>query len=288
MNFQQPIIILAAPRSGSTLLFETLAAAKDLYTIGGESHAVIEHIPQLSTVANGFKSNALDQSHATTEVKKLLLERFAIALRDRDQIPPLLDTCRFLEKTPKNALRVPFLNAVFPDALYIHLVRDPVPNISSIMEAWHSGRFRTYPNLPGFDGKWSLLLPDHWQQLQGKSIAEIATYQWAACNHAILEGLKDIPQQRVATVNYEDVINTPKATISSLLQFADLQTDATLERLLDQPLAQSRYTVSAPDKTKAQRRRHELQPYLSKLSELIDKLNRSLKDAGVSPINVET
>ena len=30
-----------------------------------------------------------------------------------------------LEKTPKNSLRVPFLNAVFPQALFVYLYREP-------------------------------------------------------------------------------------------------------------------------------------------------------------------
>ena len=46
--FDRPVIILAAPRSGSTLLFETLAAAKDAWTIGGESHHVIEGLQSLN------------------------------------------------------------------------------------------------------------------------------------------------------------------------------------------------------------------------------------------------
>ncbi|MDC2888872.1 sulfotransferase family protein [Psychrosphaera algicola] len=148
MNFDRPIIILAAPRSGSTLLFETLMATKNLYSIGGESHAVIEHIPELSTVANGYISNTLTKNHATSDVTSLLKQRFSMGLRDREGRPPNKhQAVRFLEKTPKNALRVEFLNHVFPDALFIHLVRDPLPNISSIIEAWQSGRFRTYPQL---------------------------------------------------------------------------------------------------------------------------------------------
>ena len=46
---------------------------------------------------------------------------------------------RFLEKTPKNALRVPFFARIFPDARFIFLWRDPRENIASIMQAWRPG-----------------------------------------------------------------------------------------------------------------------------------------------------
>ncbi len=41
------VFIVNPPRSGSSLLFETLAAAPELHTIGGESHEVIEAVPAL-------------------------------------------------------------------------------------------------------------------------------------------------------------------------------------------------------------------------------------------------
>ena len=46
-QLQQPLFIVAAPRSGSTLLFETLAVTPQLHTLGGEAHWLVELIPQL-------------------------------------------------------------------------------------------------------------------------------------------------------------------------------------------------------------------------------------------------
>ncbi len=55
----QPLIIVSAPRAGSTLLFETLAHFPDLWTIGEESHEIIEGIPELHPVAHGYLSDRL-------------------------------------------------------------------------------------------------------------------------------------------------------------------------------------------------------------------------------------
>ncbi len=46
--FDRPIFIVSPPRSGSTLLFETLSQAPGVYTIGDESHVLIESISNWS------------------------------------------------------------------------------------------------------------------------------------------------------------------------------------------------------------------------------------------------
>ena len=79
-------------------------------------------------------------------------------LRDRDGAPCRGPT-RLLEKTPKNALRIPFLAHAFPDARFVYLYRDPRETVSSMLDAWRSERFVTYRDLPGWEGPpWSLLL----------------------------------------------------------------------------------------------------------------------------------
>ena len=105
--FDRPVIILAAPRFGSTLLFETLAEAPAVWTVGGESHQFIEGIRSLNPQSGMVDSNRLDEGHAEEHVVKRLRQRFARMLRDRDGVPVSQSqpqSVRFLEKTPKNAL----------------------------------------------------------------------------------------------------------------------------------------------------------------------------------------
>ena len=47
-EFDRPIFIVSTPRSGSTLLYETLERAPELFSIGDESHGLIEGVPGLS------------------------------------------------------------------------------------------------------------------------------------------------------------------------------------------------------------------------------------------------
>lgn len=44
-EFDRPIFIVSTPRAGSTLLFETLSQFPELWTVGRESHDIMEEIP---------------------------------------------------------------------------------------------------------------------------------------------------------------------------------------------------------------------------------------------------
>ena len=57
--FDRPVFIVCPPRSGSTFLFETLAQSPDVFTIGDESHQLIEGVPTLAPESRGFESNRL-------------------------------------------------------------------------------------------------------------------------------------------------------------------------------------------------------------------------------------
>lgn len=250
--FDRPLVLLSAPRSGSTLLFETLAKAPALYTIGHESHRHIESLPGLHPSARGFDSNRLTAADATPAVVAGMHRNFAQSLRDRDGQPPAAGSAvRLLEKTPKNTLRVGFMRAVFPDARFVYLYREPRAVLASMIEAWQSGRFVTYPNLPGWTGlSWSLLLVPGWRELVGRPLEEIVARQWAITTAHVLDDLEALPASERCFVRYDDLIASPADSVRRVCDFAGLHWDQSLESL---PL--SRHTLTPPDPDKW--RRHE-------------------------------
>jgi hypothetical protein len=270
--FSRPVIILAAPRSGSTLLFETLSEAPGVLTVGGESHQFIEGLRPLNPMWGQVDSNRLDASHASERIIDLLRSRFGAALRDRNgrELPDAsqYSGTRFLEKTPKNALRQPFLEKIFPGALYVWLYRDPRPNISSMMEAWKSGRWVTYPRLRGWRGPaWSLLLPPGWQELSGRPLPEICAFQWAAANRIILDDLSALPSDRWIACDYANLTERSEETIQRICDFADLDMDERLRRHIAKPLPLSRYTHTVPEAEKWRKNEEFIIPQLDSISE---------------------
>ena len=55
LPLERPVFIVAAPRSGSTLLFETLAVTPQFATLGGEAHWLVEGIESLRPGAAGSR-----------------------------------------------------------------------------------------------------------------------------------------------------------------------------------------------------------------------------------------
>jgi hypothetical protein len=253
MLYDRPVFIVSPPRSGSTLLFETLSQAKDVYTIGGESHAVIEGLDALNPASRNFESNRLDASDATPGIAAAIRARFWRELRDRDGRRPAGGAVRMLEKTPKNSLRVPFLAAIFPDARFIYLQRSLEQTLASMIEAWRSQRFRTYPDLDEWpaDQPWSLLLVPGWRALRGEPLERVVAAQWQETTRHLVDSLGTLPRDRWQTCRYEDLMADPATEIARLCTFLGLRWDRSLGTAL--PL--SRYVVSRPDSEKW--RKHE-------------------------------
>jgi len=252
--FERPIFIVAAPRSGSSLLYETLAASRSLCTVGGEAHWLIESLPELRPGSAGIDSNRLMADSATPAVIAHMHSQLAARVIDANGRPVLAGSpLRLLEKTPKNALRVPFLDRAFPDALFVFLWRDPRESVSSIMQAWKAGRWRTYPWLEGFPLPWSLLLPPGWERLRGRPLEEIAAYQWESANRIALDDLERLPDARWIPVDYSELIAAPSAVIGRICAFAGLAVDPGLSARLAWPLPLARHTLTPPAVDKWQR-----------------------------------
>ncbi len=272
---ERPIILLSAPRAGSTLLFETLTQAAGVYTIGGESHRLIESIDTLRPGRGSVTANRLIEKDATPSVVAELRHRFATELRDRDAAEaPAGASARLLEKTPKNALRVPFLLQVFPDARFIFLHREVHANLSSMMQAWRSGGWVTYRRLAGWEGPWSMLLPPGYEQLRGRPLEEIVAFQWRAANETILDDLARLSRDRWTTVSYEDLIRDPKAEVGRLLEFAELSMDPRLAEYLSRPLPLSRHTQTVPHPDKWRQDAAEIDRVLPALKAIGARLQR--------------
>lgn len=290
LRLDRPVFLMGAPRSCSTLLFETLSGSAHLWSIGHESHRLFEQFPALDPLAladsNRLTAEPL-QGDRGAALGGALRTAFARRLRDRDGARPAEDaSVRLLEKTPKNSLRIPFLAALFPDALFVHLVRDPKDNIASIMEAWRSGRFITYPSIATANGPWSLLLPPGWRARLDRPLEEVAAFQWQAAQRHILDDLAAIPRDRRCTVNAAELLAAPRAVADKLLRFIGVPMDERLARSLAQPLPLSVHTLDAPRPDKWRRHGEALQRVWPQVAPLIEALNASL-DPDTPPLRTD-
>ncbi len=252
---RDPIVVLAAPRSGSSVLFAALSAHPDLWSLYRESNAILEG--PFHPAGRGWISNALTAEDLDGESRSQLIRRFFDQAGNVDRIPlarnlPIRGRgrrrissaiavasrpfkhapIRLVEKSPKNSLRVPFVRALFPDARFVHLTRQPDANIASLYRAWLiPDRFKTYPlpedfHIKGYDGSgWSFVLQPGWRALNGHALAEVCADQWRACNQTILHDLADLTgtTDRVIRIRFEDLVADPMETLARLASWADLE-----------------------------------------------------------------
>jgi hypothetical protein len=208
---RQPIFLIGCPRSGTSLLYAILQSSPELAGLPGEGHILWEslHHPKY----HGWESNALGPEHA----KKLDRDFSYAAIR------ALSGRRRFLDKTPKNSLRVPYLAALFPDADFIFLRRRGADNVNSLIQGWRAHpRFVTYtlPAESGSNGRvrdWSFVLIPGWRELEGAPVEEICARQYVCCNEAGLAAANMIDPRRWTSVAYEDLVARPEEEVARIL-----------------------------------------------------------------------
>lgn len=262
----KPIIILGAPRSGTTILHRCLVLHQELWQLAGESHGVLEG--PFHPARKGYESNVVTSADLNNElITNLQIEfyRSAINLNFVLKSPATIFTgnslynrilnklsvigagrlsqrnkprgIRLLEKTPKNTLRVQMLNRLFPDALYVHITREAESNIDSLIAGWlavdrigpfRRQRFATYPiasqlHIQQYHSRWwNFALVPEWRKLKGKTIGDVAAWQYHKCNSHSMIDLASIEARRVFTVHYEEFVKHPVEISSKIFEWADL------------------------------------------------------------------
>lgn len=117
------IVLLGPARSGTTFLGRTALSRADSLCYWGEPNYVWMH-------GHAYKSHdKLTAADATESVKRYIRARFEGRFQESG-------ASVLLEKTPANCLRLPFIREVFPEARYIHLVRDGRAVVRSAMKEW--------------------------------------------------------------------------------------------------------------------------------------------------------
>ena len=265
---ERPIIILGAPRSGTTILHRCLALHPDLWHLPGESHFILEG--PFHPSRRGYGSNRVTAEDVTEEIAAHLRSRFYRSAINLNQImadPSSLlagnslseravnkilvsmvgclsaikkpKSIRFLEKTPKNSLRIPMLDKLFPDALYIWIKREAARNINSLIAGWHAvDRFGPFTRqrfagagypiaeqlaLQDYPGKWwKFALVPGWREFKGKTLADVAVWQYYQCNWHVITDLANMDNKRVFSVRYEDFIKQSVTVIREICSWGGL------------------------------------------------------------------
>ncbi|MCA1704922.1 MAG: sulfotransferase, partial [Actinobacteria bacterium] len=220
----EPIFIIGAPRSGTSLLYAILRKSSALRHWPGESHEIWE--ADYHPALRRWGSNQLGAEDIEEEAAERIRRAFFLVTGKHH---------RLLDKTPRNALRVPFVDALFPDARFIYIKRDGRENINSLINAWRSPRYRTYelpePHaIPGVDPKWwKFVLYEGWRVDRRGPVEVVAAKQWIHSNEHALKAFVDVDAQRWIDLRYEDLVDHPVEEVGRVLGFLDLPYEAAVK-----------------------------------------------------------
>ena len=115
------------------------------------------------------------------------------------------DPRRLVLKSPTHSCRIPVLLEMFPDARFVHIVRDP------------------YAVFPSTVNLWKRLYEAH--GLQVPNYAGLEEYVYTTYTHLynrIEEGKRIVPDGQFHEIHYEDLIANPTGTLQRLYQSLDL------------------------------------------------------------------
>ena len=248
-KLDRPIFVIGAPRSGTMLLYTVLREHRALaHWLPTEAHEVWE--ADYHPMLRGWESNVLRAEDLTPEAAARIRRSFFL-LTGKSK--------RLIDKTPRNVMRVPFIDAVFPDARYVYLVRDGRENVNSLINAWRSPRYRTYrlpePHaIPGTDPQWwKFVLYPGWRDDVNGPLEVICAKQWSSSNEHVLQAIAGIDKQRYTHVRYEDLVDRPEDEVGRILRFLELDADPAVVARAATTRSTPINTVTPPERGKYKR-----------------------------------
>ncbi len=120
---------------------------------------------------------------------------------------------RFVNKNTRHTRRMRYLHRIFPDALFIHVLRDPRAAVASLLKVdW-------WPELR----VWSenQVTPVEWVR-QGLDPAVLAARLWIAEVEGVLAAKEILPAAQYHEVRYEAFVQNPESVLQEVVKFCGL------------------------------------------------------------------
>jgi hypothetical protein len=259
-----PILVVGCPRSGTSVLLQALLTSSDLRSVQSEGHILWDefHHPR----DRGWDSDALGARDVSKRERRYVHRAIRLVVRGK----------RFVDKTPENCLRIPYLDALFPDATFVFLRRRGADNVSSLMDAWRARprfvKYRLPEPLTGLGplsgNQWSFALVPGWRDLRSASLEEVCARQYVACNEAVLKARAGMPDDRWVDVGYEDLVANPAAELERVFDAVGVPFTQAAERYaagLSTNVSRTSLTAPAAHKWRGQNRK-EIERVLPELA----------------------
>ncbi|MEO1203568.1 MAG: sulfotransferase, partial [Pseudomonadota bacterium] len=228
-NLREPVFAIGSPRSGTTFLGECLSQLPEIS---------YHYEPVITKAAvRCVWTGAWSERFATA------VYRTVFAWLMRIEYEPDL---RFCEKTPGNCFILPFLHRAFPDAKFIHIVRDGRDAALSLSKKpWYRNDSRDSGER---DPDGYLLGPsrrfwvEHERADEYERTGDLhrCIWLWRRYVEEALRGKSSIPDAQYYELRYEDLVAEPGKYATDIGEFLGIESSSSKARFRDGVVANAR------------------------------------------------
>jgi hypothetical protein len=246
----RPIFIVGSARSGTNIFYRLLAGHEHLGWVSSYMRR-LPRLPWLAVLNPLYQTPFLakryhDQKRFPNPVEAYnIWDRFH-PVRDTLGAPPLTEDdvsatdveglhrfitrvlrvsrrARFLNKNVRNSRRLRYLHALFPDAFFIHIIRDgrAVANSLLDMEWW-----------PSLSLWWAEGQTPTGLQAEGVDPALTAARVWRADVERVYQDRVYVPPEQYVEIRYERLVRDKIGEMRRILDFCDLPWTPRYEKYL--------------------------------------------------------
>ena len=253
---KRPIFVIGMPRSGTTVIAEAMAVHEDLGWFSNY-FGWVPSIPEVSILTRlislpkigpylmGKKRQDLRISAFIRRFLPYCTEAYPIWRRycserfewnyllnqfasesEKHRIRSIISKVLLLQNKKRffakltGPPRMNFLNSIFPDAFFVHVIRDPRANVSSLLRVpfWKEGG--------GFQNPWwqnglSQDLIEEWKSSQRSSVA-LGAIQWKNIIKIAWQEKNRIGSNKYVEIHYEDFVKNPYGALKDIFAKVEL------------------------------------------------------------------
>lgn len=220
-RLERPIFMIGSARSGTTVSVRLFARHPDVSNLS-EAPEIWDPWHYQDREADHYWST----ERVTAKDARRLHARFAYHRWYEGKE-------RFINKYPRSSLRIDYIRTVFPDAVFVHVIRDGRAVAASMLQ-----RMRRQLRFQGVPMPFEH--PPSWRELMRENKLEQVALQWRAIVGHILERRSSL-EAHYCEYKYESLCEDPRGVLGEVFRFAGLRVDDEVLELLPARLESQNY-----------------------------------------------